>query len=62
MDPKYITVGEAAVIAKVDPKTIRRWYREGLITKYKARTGAVSVDEHEIRARVEPAPVVRCSA
>lgn len=63
MEPKFITVRAAADLAQVDPKTIRRWYREGLIRKYKAATGAVSVDEHEIRARITPAPEpVRCGA
>lgn len=57
MEPELITVDEAAALVGVDPRTIRRWYRKLLITKYKNASGAVRVDAHEIRrhTRMEPA-------
>jgi excisionase family DNA binding protein len=51
-----ITVAEAAAIAQVDPKTVRRWYREDRITKHVTGTGRVRVSEAEIRRLVTPAP------
>lgn len=57
MQPELIDVTEAARIARVDPKTIRRWYRKERITKYKTGTGRVMVDQHEVEALLEPVPV-----
>jgi predicted site-specific integrase-resolvase len=57
MQPELISVAEAARIAKVDPKSVRRWYRERRITKYKDDTGRVQVDAREIRDRITPKPV-----
>lgn len=56
MEPELITVNEAAERAGVDPRTVRRWYRKEWITKYTTRTGAVSVDWHEIEKFVRPEP------
>lgn len=52
----YITVNEAARRASVDPKTVRRWYREGKLTKYVSGTGRVSIDEAELTAFIVPQP------
>jgi excisionase family DNA binding protein len=51
-----ITVGEAAVIAGVDPKTVRRWYREARITKHVTGTGRVRVSRAEILKLSTPTP------
>lgn len=51
-----ITVGEAAALAGVDPKTVRRWYREERITKHVTGTGRVRVSETEIRRLITPTP------
>ncbi len=55
-----ITVAEAAAIAQVDPKTVRRWYREERIAKLVTGTGRVRVRETEIRRMITPtaAPAV----
>lgn len=57
MERSYITVNEAAGRAKVDPKTVRRWYREGKLTKYKIE-GRVLIDTRELEQKISPAPVV----
>jgi predicted site-specific integrase-resolvase len=49
-----ITVGEAADLAGVDPKTVRRWYREERITKYVTATKRVKVSRTEIVKLVTP--------
>jgi len=53
-----ITVAEAAGIARVDPKTVRRWYREKKITKHVTGTGRVRVSRTEIVKLTTAAPVV----
>lgn len=49
-----ITVGEAAGLAGVDPKTVRRWYREARISKHVTGTGRVRVSRTEIVKLVTP--------
>lgn len=53
-----ITVAEAAALGHVDPKTVRRWYREGKVTKHVTGTGRVRVSRTEIIKLTTPAPVV----
>jgi excisionase family DNA binding protein len=55
--PKYLTVAEAAQIARVDPRTIRRWYREGKLTRYRIE-GRVLIDEAELNWKIAPVPPV----
>lgn len=57
MERTYITVNEAATRAQVDPKTVRRWYREGKLTKYKIE-GRVLIDAVELARKIVPDPVV----
>lgn len=60
MERTYITVNEAAVIADVDPKTVRRWYRTGRLTRYTTGTNRVRLDAAEVQrlVRISPAPAV----
>lgn len=51
-----ITVAEAADIAQVHDRTVRRWLREERITKHVTGTGRVRVSEAEVRRLVTPAP------
>lgn len=51
-----ITVAEAASVGGVDPKTVRRWYREGKIRKYATGTGRVRVSRTEIEKLTTPTP------
>lgn len=51
-----ITVAEAATVGNVDPKTVRRWYREGRITKHVTGTGRVRVSQSEIVRLTTPTP------
>lgn len=51
-----ITVAEAAALGGVDPKTVRRWYREERITKHVTGTGRVRVSRNEIVKLTTPTP------
>jgi excisionase family DNA binding protein len=55
MPTKYMTVREAATRLRVHDRTIRRWMREGLLTKYTietAKSHSVRADADEVEARV----------
>lgn len=52
-----MTVNEAAAVARVDPKTIRRWYREGKLSKYKVE-GRVLIDPRELDRKISRVPAV----
>lgn len=54
MENDLITVNEAAVLAAVDPKTVRRWYREGRIVRHVTGTDRVRVSRKEIVELVTP--------
>lgn len=58
MDDDLITVAEAAEIAHVDPKTVRRWYREGRITRYVTGTSRVRVSRVQIMKLTAATPAV----
>lgn len=57
MDHRYLTVNEAADVARVKPNTVRRWMTAGRLTKYKIE-GRVLVDEAELRRKLSPVPAV----
>lgn len=57
MERTYMTVNEAAAVARVDPKTIRRWYREGKLSKYKVE-GRVLIDPVELDRKISRVPAV----
>ena len=52
---EYMTVQEAADLAHVNHQTIRRWAREGRLTKYRVGTKRVLVAREEIEAMIRPA-------
>lgn len=58
MDSDLITVNDAAELADVDPKTVRRWYREHRITRHVTGTKRVRVSRTEILKLITPEPVV----
>lgn len=53
----YITVNQAASRAHVSTKTVRRWYREGKLTKYRVE-GRVLIDAQELENKIarQPSP------
>ena len=56
----YLTVKEAAAYARRDPQTIRRWFYEGKIIRY--RSGhRVLVKITELDAQITPVPAVPSS-
>lgn len=57
MERRYLTVKEAAAVAKVNPHTVRRWQWDGKLSRYKIE-GRVLVDEAELMAKISPSPAV----
>ena len=55
---RYITVKEAAVLAGREPQTIRRWFYEGRLTRYRVGPRAIRVRLSELEALITPVPVV----
>jgi excisionase family DNA binding protein len=49
----YLTVNEAATVARVKPNTVRRWMTAGRLTKYKIE-GRVLVDAAELDRKLSP--------
>lgn len=64
MEREYITVDETARLAGVKPRTVRSWYRKGLLTKYTTSTGWVRLDKAEVKRflAVTEAPAVTGAA
>jgi excisionase family DNA binding protein len=54
---EYITVPEAARLAGKDPKTIRRWFNEQRLTKYRVGPRSVRVRRSELMQLITPQPV-----
>lgn len=49
---KFITLAEASEMVKVNPETIRRILKKGIIKKYSI-TGKILIDEEEFMAWLE---------
>lgn len=60
MEPKFITVQEASDRAQVDPQTIYRWLRNGMLTRYKIGVGRgyTRVNAEELETLLTPTPAV----
>lgn len=57
MTPEYLTVAEAAERADRDRQTIRRWFRDGLLTRYRVGPRGVRVKTAELDELMGPRPV-----
>lgn len=51
--PRWITTAEAAQIARVSVRTIRRWISVGYIRASKPAGGRVLIDRDSLRAFIE---------
>jgi excisionase family DNA binding protein len=58
VENELITVREAAALAHVHDRTIRRWFREQRLTKHVTGTGRVRVDRGEVVALATATPAV----
>lgn len=61
-EDEYITVPEAAALAGKDPKTIRRWFNEGRLTKYRVGPRSVRVRRSELVQLITPVAVIAVPA
>lgn len=52
----YISVAGAARLGRTSQQTIRRWFREGKLRKYKGDDGRVWVDRAELLRLTTPRP------
>lgn len=57
-EDEYITVAEAGRLACRDPKTIRRWFKEKRLTKYRVGPRGVRVRRSELMQLITPVAVV----
>ncbi len=57
--PRLVPVPEAARRAQVSPKTIRNWFDQGLLTRYRLGARLVRADLNEIDNLAQPERVAR---
>ena len=57
MNDEYITVAEAALLVPVTEKTVRRWFNEGRLTRYRVGVRGVRVRRSELDKLITPVPV-----
>jgi excisionase family DNA binding protein len=50
---EYMTVQEAADLAHVDHQTVRRWFRENRLSRYRVGPRRVLVKRSEIEAMIQ---------
>lgn len=53
IEPEYITIDEAAIVASLHPQSIRKLLKTGALTPYRPCRGAVRVKLAELRKHVE---------
>jgi len=57
--PRLVPVPEAARSAQVSEKTIRNWFDQGLLTRYRLGVRLVRADLNEIDALAQPERAIR---
>jgi len=53
---RLLTPAEVAVILRVDPSTVSRWHRQGLIDGIRTPGGHRRFRESDVRALMQPSP------